>query len=102
MRGVYGLQAVGLEDGKLTGMLAEYGRDPIRKLARAAALVVLVVAHESRLDPMAREQLARVAGVLAGDHVRLAEHAQHAQRDVLEVSDRSGADDEPAGHRPRH
>ena len=36
-----------------------------------------------------------LARVLAGDHVGLAQRAQHAQRDVLEVADRSGADDQP-------
>src|SRR5262249_25314662 len=68
------------------------------ELRRALALVVLVVAEERRVDAVAVEQHARSPRVLAGDHVGLAQHAQHPQRDVLEVPDRRRADDEPAAH----
>src|SRR5205085_1952253 len=62
------------------------------------ALVVLVVAHELRRHAVALEQHARAARVLAGDDGRVAQRAEDAQRDVLEVADRRRADDEPAGH----
>ena len=52
-------------------------------------------------DAVAVEQHPRAAGVLAGDDVGVAQRAEHAQRDVLEVPDRRRADDEPAGLTPR-
>ena len=42
-------------------------------------------------DAVAIEQHARVARVLAGDHVGLAQRREHAQRHVLEVADRRRA-----------
>ena len=57
-----------------------------------------MVGDELRLHPVAVQQHARPARVLAGHHVRLAQRGQHAQRDVLEVPDRRRADDEPPAH----
>ena len=69
------------------------------ELRRPLALVVLVVGDERRLHPVALEQHARAARVLARDEVRLAQRGEHAQRHVLEVADRRRADDEAAaGH----
>ena len=65
---------------------------------RPRALVVLVVADERGRHAVALEQHARAARVLAGDDVRVAQRAQHPQRDVLEVADRRRADDR-AGRR---
>src|SRR5439155_852886 len=70
-------------------------RDPLDQLAGAAALVVLVIADEPRLDSVARQELASGARVLAGDHVRLAKRAKRSESYVLEVPDRRRADDQP-------
>src|SRR6185312_11947062 len=61
-------------------------------------LVVLVVAEELGADPVAVEQRARPARVLAGYEVRLAQRRQHAQRHVLEVADRGRADHQAPTH----
>ncbi len=74
-------------------------RDARRELARAGAFVVLVQAHEPRGDPVAREQHARVARVLAGDTSASRQRGEHAQRDVLEVADRRRAHDQPPDRR---
>jgi hypothetical protein len=57
--------------------------------ARAALfLVVLVQRDRPRADAVAIEQHARVARVLREHERGLAQHAQRAQRHVLEVADR--------------
>ena len=74
---------------------------PRDQLGRPRALVVLVVARRaSRADAVAVEQHPRAARVLAGDDVGVAQRAEHAQRDVLEVPDRRRADDQPAALTP--
>jgi hypothetical protein len=52
--------------------------------------VVLVIADHRLGDLKVIQQLARLAGVFAGHHVALAQHAHSAQRDVLQVADRRG------------
>ncbi len=73
--------------------------DAHHELTRALAFVVLVQAHKSRGDAVAIEQHARVARVLARDHVGVAQGGEHAQRDVLEVADRGRAHDQPPDRR---
>ena len=55
---------------------------------------MLVVALEPRLDPVPLEQDAGAPRVLAEDEIGLAELAQDAERDILEVPDRRRADGE--------
>src|SRR5207237_2331116 len=61
---------------------------------RPLGFVVLVVADEPSRDPMALQQDTSPPRVLAKDELRLGQLAQHAERDVLEVADRSRADGE--------
>ena len=61
-----------------------------------APLDLRVVGLERRVDVVAREQLARHARVLGLDHVGVAQGVEDAQRDVAEVADRRGADEEAA------
>src|SRR3954468_9737730 len=68
--------------------------EPRQELGGPPSLVVLVVREQPRLDPMPLEQTARVARVLAQDHVCGGELGEHAQRHVLEVADRRRADRE--------
>src|SRR5207244_7156627 len=63
---------------------------PVQQFRDAAALVVLVKAHDLSGDPELIEQAPGPAGVLGRDQVRFAEHPQRAPRDVLEIPDRSG------------
>ena len=58
--------------------------------------VVLVIGRERRLDPVAREQRARYAGVLGQDRIRAGQNRQRPQRHVGEVADRR-RDDVKAG-----
>jgi putative FmdB family regulatory protein len=53
----------------------------------AGQLVVFVVADERLVNVVVREELLGVAGILAGDLVHFLEHADGAQRDVLEIAD---------------
>ncbi len=72
--------------------------DPVQQRRRSRVLVVLVVAgHRGRCSDVVEEH-ARAPRVLAQHDVRLAELAQHAQRDVLEVADRRRAHDEAPAH----
>ena len=69
---------------------------PRQHLGGPLGLVVLVVAQQTRFDAVPLEEPPRMPGVLAEDELGLAELAEHAQRDVLEIPDRRGADRE--GH----
>ena len=77
----------------LTSATTAPGAHPLDQPRRHAPLVVRVVAHALGRHAVAVEQHLRRARVLAGDDVGLAQRAQHAQRDVLEVADRRRADD---------
>ena len=63
----------------------------------AARFVVLVVAHEGFRDSEMPEQMAAVPRVLARDEVRALEHFERAQRDVAEIADGRGDDEEHCG-----
>ena len=63
-----------------------------KQLGDTRRLVVLVVGEQARLDPVALEQAARMPRVLGEDEIGRPELVQHAQRDVVEVSDRRRAD----------
>ena len=65
---------------------------------QALPLVVLVERDERLPDPQMGEQAAGVAGVLAGDEVGRLEGGPGPRREVVEVADRGGDDQEPAGH----
>ena len=69
-----------------------------RELAAAAARCGSCSETGSRGDPVAIEQHARVARVLGEHELGLAQHAQRAQRHVLEVADRRR--DEVEGRHP--
>ena len=69
---------------------------PRQHLGGSLGLVVLVVAQQTRFDAVPLEEPPRMTRVLAEDELGLAELAEHAQRDVLEIPDRRGADRE--GH----
>jgi len=60
------------------------------QFGRLGHLIVLVIADGASVDSVVREQLLRLARVLAGDQVNLLEHAQGAQGDVLEIADWRG------------
>ena len=68
--------------------------EPRQQLGRPRRLVVLVVREQPRLDAVPLEQAARVPRVLAEHDVGGAQLREHAQRHVLEVADRRGADGE--------
>src|SRR5581483_935 len=68
------------------------GLQPGQHLRRALRLVVLVIARQRRRNPVPLQEDARPPRVLAEDEVGLAELAEDAQRDVLEVADRRRAD----------
>ncbi len=68
--------------------------EPRQKLSGPPCLVVLVIREEPGLDPVALEQDARVARVLAQHDVGGRELGQHSKGDVLEVPDRRRADRE--------
>src|SRR5262249_9814838 len=69
------------------------------ELSSLPALVVLVIAGGRRSDVVTGEQDPRVPGVLAGDQIDLPQHTKRAQRQVFEVADRRGDDEEGAGRR---
>src|SRR5207244_499703 len=71
-------------------------REAAEELRTTRELVVLEVGHGRRVDVEVREQRARAACVFTRDQVDLAQHAQRARRDVLEIADRSGDDEEGA------
>ncbi len=56
------------------------------QLCRARRFVVLVIAQPGRFDAVVRQQAGGVARVLARDQVHFAQHAQGAQRKVLQVA----------------
>src|SRR5262249_38771786 len=64
------------------------GGERAEELAAAGQLVVLVVADGRLVDVEVREERARPPRVLAGDQVGLAQDAERAQGDVLEIADR--------------
>jgi hypothetical protein len=93
----------GIGDAGCSGVGHERDRRALAQLLderrRARALHGVVVARDRPLDPMMLQQDARPARVLRGDEVDLAEHAQRAQRHVLEVPDRRRDDvEDAAGH----
>jgi len=55
-----------------------------------------VVADERRLNPEVAQELARVAGIFRGDEVRLFQHPEGPEGDVLQVADGGGDDVERA------
>src|SRR5206468_960676 len=61
-------------------------------------LIVFVEALHRPLDAEMREQLARVAGVLAQDEVRRLERLDAARRKVGQVADGRTDDQQLAGH----
>src|SRR5439155_296526 len=69
------------------------------ELRALPALVVLVIAGGRSPDLVTGQQNPGVASVLAGDQIDLAQHAERAQRHVLEVADRRGDDEEGTGRR---
>jgi putative FmdB family regulatory protein len=56
------------------------------EFGRAGQLVVLVIADQRFVNVVVREQLQRMAGILAGDLVYLLEDANGAKGDVLEIA----------------
>ncbi len=68
--------------------------EPGDDLLRSPRLVVPVEAQEPRVDSVVVEEDPRTAGVLAEDEIGLAQLLEHAERDVVEVADRGGADRE--------
>ena len=73
-------------------MMATFSPWPSRaeQFGGAARFVVLVVADERLADPEMLEQVQRMAGILAGDHVRLLQDIDGAQGDIGQVADGSG------------
>src|SRR6185295_6563050 len=65
------------------------------------ALVVLVERDERLPDAEMREQAAGVAGVFAGDQIGRLEGGAGARREVVEIADRRGDDQELAAHQSR-
>ncbi len=57
------------------------------ELGSAGHFVVLVIADEGLRDFVMRKKLLRVAGVFAGDLVRLLEDAEGAEGNVFEIAD---------------
>src|SRR5919198_841882 len=70
------------------------GAQPREHLGRPCGLVVLVVREQARPNAVTAQQDRRMARVLAEHDVRLAELAEDAQGDVLEVADRGRTDGE--------
>ena len=75
---------------------AQPGGHPLGQLLGPLALADLVVAGHAGLDAQVGEQLAGLAGVLAGDQVGLGQGPGQPGRGVLEVADRGRADDQLA------
>ncbi len=71
--------------------------EPGDDLHRGLALVVFVHGYQRPLQAHAREQLAGVAGVFAGDGVGQPEYMQRAQRQVGHVADGRGHHVQRAG-----
>ena len=71
-------------------------------MPRSRLLVVLVIAEEGLFDAVMIQQPAGVAGVLAGDAVRLAQHAHGPEGEILQVSDRRGDNVQRPGHGHDH
>ena len=65
---------------------------------RLAPLVVLVQADHRAMDLVVRQQFRGAPGVFGGDEIDLAQRPQRPKREVLEVADRRGDDEEGAGH----
>ena len=79
------------------------GLEARHQLCRTRRFVVLVVGEHARaLDPVSCQQRLRVPGVLAEDDVGGAQLSEQAQRDVLEIADRGGADGERHQRRSRY
>ena len=74
---------------------------PFNYLLGALGLVELEVAEERLADFKMFQQLPRAARVLRRHHVALPQHAQGAQRDVLQVADGRGNQIERAGNQRR-
>ena len=70
--------------------------DELRDPARCAPGVE---AREARLDPVPDEQSAGDAGVLGGDERDRPEHLERPLRDIRQVADGRGDDEEPAAGR---
>jgi hypothetical protein len=52
-------------------------------------------------DPEVREQVASAAGIFRGDQVDLLQDSEGAQRDVFQVADGRGDQEERSGHNGR-
>jgi len=61
-------------------------------------LVVLMEAEELRLDSEVSEETTRVPRVLGGHDVRLLQHLERAEGDVLQIAQGRRHEDEPARH----
>ena len=73
----------------------------VDKLAGAFGLVVFVITHERLLDFEVLEKLARMPGVLTGDHIRLAKRSQRSQSNILKVAKRRRHKADFSSHTPR-
>src|SRR5690606_18672342 len=73
-------------------------RDAGDKTRRLAMLVVFVQADERLLDLVVRQEAAGPPRVFGRDEVHLAKGPERAKRQVLEVADGGGDDEEGAGH----
>lgn len=73
------------------------GAEAVGDLGRAAGLVEPEVGDHGLPDVEVLEELAGVTGVLGGDKVALAEDAEGAQGDILEVPDGGSDEVESAG-----
>jgi hypothetical protein len=60
--------------------------------------VVLMQRGGRRVDPVARKQRARGAGVLARNEVGGAQHLERARACVGQITDRRGDDEQDSGH----
>src|ERR1019366_5186983 len=70
--------------------------EPLESLADAAVFVVAVAGHARRREAVAREEVSRAPGVLAVDDGCRRQRLERPRREVVEVSDRRGDDEETA------
>ncbi len=76
------------------GAAAQHLQEP----GQARPLVVLVERQQPLVQPQPGEEPAGAAGVLGEHQVGLLERLARPRRQVLEVADRGGDDDQAAGH----
>ena len=72
--------------------------EPGQQCEQLRRFVMFVKARGRGLNRVPREQMMRAPRVFRRDDAHLAQHAQRARGDVLEVADRRGDHEESAGH----